>query len=115
MADDIDARLFALETAFRVLARELDDRNLVSLGQLGDALALEAQRVRDNGTNVRALETTPLPTTANRRPSTTIAVSSSTTVPSTCGFCATASRADFANGVYLFLYLRTVPENPHER
>jgi hypothetical protein len=59
LADDIDARLFALETAFRVLARELDRRNLVSLGQLGDALALEAQRVRDSGTNGRALETTP--------------------------------------------------------
>jgi hypothetical protein len=59
MPDDFDARVFALETAFRILARELNDRNLVSLGQLGDALAVEAQLVQRAGTNRRTLESTP--------------------------------------------------------
>ncbi len=57
--DDFDARVFALETAFRLLARELNDRNLVSLGQLGDALAVEARLVRGAGADGRALETAP--------------------------------------------------------
>jgi hypothetical protein len=59
MADDFDSRVFALETAFKVLARELHERNLVSLGQLGDALAVEAQLVRRAGADRRGPESTP--------------------------------------------------------